>query len=74
MLGEALAAAYRSQFVGRVLPVLWEPRNRAGAWAGLTDNYLEVRTRDERALYNRVTPTRLVEEREGGLVGEVLGG
>lgn len=74
MLGEALAAAYRSQFVGRVLPVLWEPRNRAGAWAGLTDNYLEVRTRDERALYNRVTPTRLVEEREGVLVGEVLGG
>lgn len=73
-LGETLAADYRARFIGRVLPVLWEPRNRAGAWAGLTDNYLEVQTRDERMLYNRVTPTRLVGEREGMLVGEVLGG
>jgi len=73
-LGETLAADYRGRFIGRVLPVLWEPRNRAGAWAGLTDNYLEVQTRDERMLYNRVTPTRLVGEREGMLVGEVLGG
>ena len=69
-----MAAAYRRQFVGRTLPVLWEPRNRAGEWVGLTDNYLEVRTRDERQLYNRVTPTRLMGEREGVLVGEVLGG
>jgi len=74
VLGEAMAAAYRRQFVGRTLPVLWEPRNRAGEWVGLTDNYLEVRTRDERQLYNRVTPTRLMGEREGVLVGEVLGG
>ncbi len=74
VLGEAMAAAYRRQFVGRTLPVLWEPRNQAGEWVGLTDNYLEVRTRDERMLYNSMTSTRLVGEREGVLVGEVLGG
>jgi hypothetical protein len=35
--------------------VLWEQRDDAGYWRGLTDNYLEVATQSEGDLYNRIT-------------------
>lgn len=59
-LGERLAAAYRARFVGAVLPVLWERRDRSGRWRGLTDNYLEVTLACEDNLFNRITVTRLL--------------
>ena len=71
-LGDRLAAAYRSRFVGRVLPVLWEQRTVGSDRFGLTDNYLTVRTRDVRDLYNRITPARMAEGAGGVLVAEVL--
>lgn len=58
-LGESLAAAYRARFVGKVLPVLWERRDRVGRWRGWTDNYLEVVIESEALLYNRILPVRL---------------
>ncbi|HOU14239.1 MAG TPA: tRNA (N(6)-L-threonylcarbamoyladenosine(37)-C(2))-methylthiotransferase MtaB [Anaerolineae bacterium] len=54
-LGEQLAAQYRLNFIGQALPVLWERRDAAGYWHGLTDNYLEVTTQSEEDLYNRIT-------------------
>jgi threonylcarbamoyladenosine tRNA methylthiotransferase MtaB len=54
-LGEQLAAEYRLGFVGQIMPVLWEQRDDAGYWRGLTDNYLEVATQSEGDLYNRIT-------------------
>ncbi|MGC9394695.1 MAG: tRNA (N(6)-L-threonylcarbamoyladenosine(37)-C(2))-methylthiotransferase MtaB [Anaerolineae bacterium] len=54
-LGEQLAAEYRLKFIGQMLPVLWEQRDEAGYWRGLTDNYLEVVTQSEEDLYNRIT-------------------
>ena len=71
-LGDRLAAAYRSRFVGRVLPVLWEQRTEGGDRFGLTDNYLKVRTRDARDLYNRIAPARMAEGAGDVLVAEVL--
>ncbi len=59
-LGEQLAANYRQYFIGQTLPVLWERRDDAGYWHGLTDNYLEVLTQSEANLYNRMTPTYLI--------------
>ncbi len=73
-LGDTLAAAYRARFVGQILPVLWEPRNRAGEWVGLTDTYLEVRMRDDRPLYNTITLTRMVAVEGNVLVGAVVDG
>ena len=58
-LGESLAAAYRARFVGEVLSVLWERRDRVGRWRGWTDNYLEVVIESESPLYNRILPVRL---------------
>jgi threonylcarbamoyladenosine tRNA methylthiotransferase MtaB len=54
-LGEQLAAEYRLDYVGQILPVLWERRDDAGYWRGLTDNYLEVAMQSDGDLYNRIT-------------------
>ncbi len=71
-LGERLAADYRRQFLGRELEVLWERRRRDGLWHGLTDNYLQVVTACPADLHNRITRTRLVGEKDGFLMGEVV--
>lgn len=72
-LGEDLAAAYRGRFAGKVLPVLWERPDRAGRWRGLTDNYLEVVMDSEAALYNRITPVRLLPGTGEAFSGEWIG-
>jgi len=69
-------AAYLERFTGRALPVLWERRRNeadgAGAWDGLTDNYIRVTARSCRDLRNTITAARLVAIRDGGFDGEVL--
>ncbi len=59
-LGEQLAADYRRKFIGQFLPVLWERKDDAGYWRGLTDNYLEVTLQSERDLYNQITPAKVL--------------
>jgi len=71
-LGAEQAAHFRQRFLGRQMAVLWEQRRRDGMWSGLTSNYLQVITRAEEDLHNRLTPTRLVATQNGCLVGEVL--
>jgi threonylcarbamoyladenosine tRNA methylthiotransferase MtaB len=74
-LAEALAASYRERHVGRTLEVLWESEKRDEqanrVWEGLTDTYVRVRTKDQRDLLNRITPTSLVAPRPDGLEGKV---
>jgi threonylcarbamoyladenosine tRNA methylthiotransferase MtaB len=56
--------AFRTQQLGRARPVLWESAARSGklsVWGGLTDNYIRVRTEDERDLRNAITEARLLE-------------
>lgn len=59
-LGDSLAAAYRAHFAGDILPVLWERRDRAGRWRGLTGNYLEVVVESAADLHNTITAVRLL--------------
>ena len=54
------------------MAVLWEQRRPDGLWAGLTDNYLQVVTRAEEGLHNRLTTARLLAVQNGHLVGEVV--
>jgi threonylcarbamoyladenosine tRNA methylthiotransferase MtaB len=70
-LGAQQARAFQRQFVGRTLPVLWEKPDAEGLWRGHTDNYLSVRTVCETDLFNRITPTRLVEALGQELEGEI---
>jgi threonylcarbamoyladenosine tRNA methylthiotransferase MtaB len=71
-LGTEQARRFRRQFLGREMMVLWERRRRGGLWAGLTDNYVRVVTQAEDDLHNQLIATRLVAERDGCLVGEVI--
>jgi threonylcarbamoyladenosine tRNA methylthiotransferase MtaB len=56
-IGRRGHAAFATRMLGRTAPVLWEATGPEGA-AGLTDNYLRVRTRRP-APYNAITPARI---------------
>jgi threonylcarbamoyladenosine tRNA methylthiotransferase MtaB len=70
------AEAYRAQFVGQSLPVLWESATSLGpeGWqmSGLTGNYLRVNALTPAALWNRITPVRLTALEGEALRGQVL--
>jgi threonylcarbamoyladenosine tRNA methylthiotransferase MtaB len=70
-LGAEQAIRFRRRFLGQEMAVLWERRRRDGVWTGLTDNYLRVVTPQEGDLHNRLVPTRLIENRDGCLMGEL---
>lgn len=76
-VGRRSAETFRRAFLGRTLEVLWEGHAkdlRPGEktlWNGLTDNYLRVRTQEEKHLGNTVTLTELVALVGDGLWGKV---
>lgn len=75
ILSEA-ARSYRSQFLGRTMPVLWEatdPRGSSG-WTleGLTDNYLRVSATSAKPRWNQIDEVRLTGLSDEGLLGEIL--
>jgi threonylcarbamoyladenosine tRNA methylthiotransferase MtaB len=74
---EAASEAYRRQFLGQRLAVLWESARSLGpqGWtvSGLTDNYLRVTAQTPRRLWNQITPVRLIEMGQAGLVGRIEG-
>jgi threonylcarbamoyladenosine tRNA methylthiotransferase MtaB len=66
--------AFRRQFVGRTMDVLWEtPRQGKDGliWSGLTSNYLRVHTNSSENLANTLTRTRLIALAGGGLRGQI---
>jgi len=67
------SAAYRENFLGQVLPVLWESASTVGphGWelSGLTGNYLRVKAQAPHNKWNSITPVRLT-----GMNGKVLYG
>lgn len=70
--GETAAAAYRTGFLGRTFPVLWESPDAEGAWRGWTDNYLAVKLHSSESLYNRISLVRLLEIAGASLLGEIV--
>jgi threonylcarbamoyladenosine tRNA methylthiotransferase MtaB len=73
---EQSAARYRSSYLNRVLPVLWETTDQLSAdgWrlSGLTDNYLRVYATSKMPLWNKVSQVRLVQEGEDGMSGAIV--
>ncbi len=69
-LASGMSRAYRERFVGTTTDVLWETR-RDGAWEGLTDTYVRVRTASDADLANCLIPVRLTALADDGLIGEV---
>jgi threonylcarbamoyladenosine tRNA methylthiotransferase MtaB len=66
--------AFRQQFTGRTMDVLWESARTSKSgplWNGLTDNYLRVQVTSPTNLADTITPTRLVALTESGLQGQI---
>ena len=68
--------AFRRDFLGHELHVLWESATllSPGNWAldGLTDNYLRVGATSHDPLHNRISPVRLTALSADGLSGDIL--
>jgi threonylcarbamoyladenosine tRNA methylthiotransferase MtaB len=75
-LNAELEAAFRANFVGRTMPVLWESSEPYGfglQWNGLTGNYQRVvtQTGPDVDLRNQVIETDLIELAPAGLHGQL---
>ncbi len=75
-LNAAHGRAFREQFLGRMVEVLWEEPRPSG-WEGLTDNYLRVELDPACAaqagdLRNTLSLVRLTALAEDGLVGALV--
>ena len=73
-LGKRSARRFRSQFLGRTMPVLWENISEDGLWSGHTANYLRVYAKSEEDVAGRILAARIMEEYADGLGGEMVNG
>jgi threonylcarbamoyladenosine tRNA methylthiotransferase MtaB len=51
---------YYESLLGTTQHVLWE-QNKGGAWTGVTDNYIRVKTDSNQSLENQLLPARLTD-------------
>ncbi len=70
-LAHRSTCSFRERFAGRSVNVLWEGK-KDGIWFGLTENYLRVFLPSQEYLGNRVLATKVVGQRDGILVGELV--
>jgi tRNA A37 methylthiotransferase MiaB len=70
-LAHRSTCSFRGRFAGRSVNVLWEG-NKDGIWFGLTENYMRVFLPSQEHLGNRVLATKVVGQRDGILVGELI--
>jgi threonylcarbamoyladenosine tRNA methylthiotransferase MtaB len=73
---ESSAEAYRRQFIGQTMTILWEAMEGIGpdGWhvEGLSGNYLRVNALAPHSLWNQLSRVRLVSLSETGLNGEII--
>jgi threonylcarbamoyladenosine tRNA methylthiotransferase MtaB len=69
-MGQESGDAFLRQFIGRTMPVLWERSKMDGNWSGLTGNFIKVYAKSEEDIWNRVTPSKLMGLKRGGMWGE----
>ena len=66
---------YQQSFLGQELDVLWEKaiEYSPSKWelSGLTDNYLRVHSHATTPLWNQITPVKLIELSQYGLIGQI---
>ena len=71
-LSRSCRRRFCEQFLGQIMPVLWEQETSPGngIYSGLTSNYIRVFVHSEKPLSNEITPVKLVEFRNQGIRGE----
>ncbi len=73
-LGEQKALAFRSQFVGEQLEVLFENRREpaTGFLQGVSDNYIRCFAPGPDSAIDQIRQVRLNQEEDGRMVGEIV--
>jgi len=73
-LSRSCRRRFCEQFLGQIMPVLWEKETSPGSgiYSGLTGNYIRVFAYSEKSLSNEITPVKLVEFHNRGIRGEVM--
>lgn len=66
-----LRQAYQAEFVGQVLPVLFEQQDESGLWTGHAPNYVLVAAPGE-TLSNQIRDVRITAVTEKGLLGALV--
>jgi len=69
------ARAYREQFLGKVVSVLWESaqeQDKGWLMTGLTGQYLRVQAFSLENVWNQIQDVRLLEDGEKAMRGEIL--
>ncbi|MQY55721.1 MAG: radical SAM protein [Dehalococcoidia bacterium] len=66
--------SFCEQFLGQVMPVLWEKETSLGSGihSGLTDNYIRVFTPSYEPLTNKIVSVKLVRFHNQGMWGELV--
>ncbi len=67
VLARDRADAFRRQFIGRSMMVLWEHAKADGTWSGLTGNYIKVFSESNTDLWNQMTSVKLICLKGGGM-------
>jgi threonylcarbamoyladenosine tRNA methylthiotransferase MtaB len=62
------------QFLGQIMPVLWERETGpgSGVYSGLTNNYIRVFAKSEKPLSNEIAPVKLLEYDDQAMLGEMV--
>lgn len=72
---EKSARRYQQRFMGQTLLVLWESSTNLGPgnWklSGLTDNHLRIHSLAAQDLWNQITPVRVIQSNDDGLIGDL---
>jgi threonylcarbamoyladenosine tRNA methylthiotransferase MtaB len=71
-LSRAKRMAFYQRYVGRTVDVLFEAKDDAGRWTGLTSNYVRVGATTGGDLANRLAPVAIEGTMDGLAVGRML--
>ena len=73
-LSRSCRRRFCEQFLGQIMPVLWEQETSPGngIYSGLTSNYIRVFAHSEKPLSNEITPVKLVGFYNKGILGEIV--
>jgi len=73
-LAQECRHSFYQQFLGQVMPVLWEKETSldSGIYSGLTDNYIRVFTQSYKSLTNKIVLVKLMGFHNQGMWGELV--
>jgi threonylcarbamoyladenosine tRNA methylthiotransferase MtaB len=73
-LAQECRERFYKQFVGNILPILWERETTQGngIYSGLTDNYIRVFAQSYKPLTNKIVPVKLEGFDNHGIWGKLV--